>query len=112
MIPNAAPYPQKEVDYRANVLNRDAERFYNRHGAAVSEPALEAGGKTAGRQVMITRYCIRHELGACPKEENRAVSLKEPLFLTDGRRAYRLAFDCRKCLMTVHSERDTPEPGH
>jgi putative protease len=93
------------VDYRANVLNRDAARFYARHGATVREPALEAGGQAAGRPLITTRHCIRHQLDACPRFSEPAVALQEPLLLCDGRRRYRLAFDCRRCLMTVLEER-------
>lgn len=101
IIPNDVPYPEKTVDFRANVLNRDARRFYARHGATVSESALEGGTDPMGKPVMTTRYCIRHQLDACPHATKPAVVLKEPLLLTDGRRQYRLSFDCHRCVMRV-----------
>ncbi len=104
VIPNAVPYPERTVDYRANVLNAHAERFYLRHGATVGEPALERGGDPLGKIVMTTRYCIRKQLDACPRHAKKAVSLKEPLQLTDGHRHYRLTFDCHRCVMHVHIE--------
>jgi putative protease len=104
--PNTVPYPEKTVDYRANVLNRHAERFYARHGATVSEPALERGGNPSGKIVMTTRYCLLHQLDACPRYAETAGSLKKPLFITDGRRRYRLSFDCHLCVMRVHLEPD------
>jgi putative protease len=103
--PNTAPYPEKSVDYRANVLNRHAERFYARHGAAVSEPALEAGADPMGKRVMTTRYCIRHQLDACPRFSQQSLALKEPLHLNDGQRKYRLSFDCQRCEMHVLLEK-------
>jgi 23S rRNA 5-hydroxycytidine C2501 synthase len=103
--PNTVPYPEKTVDYRANVLNRHAERFYARHGVAVSEPALEAGADPMGKRVMTTRYCLRHQLDACPRFSKQAATLKEPLHLNDGHRKYRLAFDCRRCEMHVDLEK-------
>ena len=36
-----APYPEKTVDFRANVANRLAKAFYERHGATVTAPAFE-----------------------------------------------------------------------
>ncbi len=39
--PNSIPYPEKQLDYRANVLNEHARQFYHRHGAEVLEPAFE-----------------------------------------------------------------------
>ncbi len=100
--PNQAPYPEKELDYRANVLNRHAEQFYIRHGAKVIEPALETGKGATGKQVMTTRYCVRHELDACPRHTLKPRPLKEPLMLTDGVRKYRLAFECSRCEMNLY----------
>ena len=42
---------------------------------------------------MRSKYCIRHELGMCGN--------KEPLFLVNNGRRYRLDFDCSSCEMTV-----------
>lgn len=50
-------------------------------------------------QLMRSKYCIRHELGLCPKQ-GRAKKA-EPLFLINGRQRLRLAFDCAVCEMTV-----------
>lgn len=106
--PSEVPYPEKTVDYRANVLNRHAERFYVRHGATVSEPAIEREGDPLGKIVMTTRYCICHQLDACPRYAKKANSLKKPLSLTDGNRHYRLSFDCQSCVMRVHLESPGP----
>lgn len=101
VTPNAARYPEKSLDYRANVLNRKAEQFYLRHGATVVEPALESGADPAGKRLMTTRYCLRHQLDLCPKYLDQGLSIKEPLCLGDGQREYRLAFDCQRCVMHV-----------
>ncbi|MBN1975712.1 MAG: U32 family peptidase [Sedimentisphaerales bacterium] len=99
--PNNAPYPIINLDYHANVLNDNARRFYNRHGAEVLEPAFEKHLKIKGRQVMCSKYCIRHQLDACLKAENPGLRLKEPLRIRDERYIYLLQFDCRNCLMSV-----------
>jgi putative protease len=104
MVPNSVPYPEKTLDYRANVLNRKAEQFYRRHGAIVAEPALESGTDPAGKRLMTTRYCLRHQLDACPKHLQQKICWKEPLSLTDGPHTYRLTFDCRCCQMHVDLE--------
>ena len=31
--PNSVPYPERKLDFRANVFNEHARRFYERHGA-------------------------------------------------------------------------------
>jgi 23S rRNA 5-hydroxycytidine C2501 synthase len=103
-FPNAVDSPEKTVDFRANVLNRHAEQFYARHGATVIEPALERRGDPLGKIIMTTRYCICHQLDACSRYGKKALSLKQPLQLTDGHRHYRLSFDCHRCVMHIHIE--------
>ena len=51
-------------------------------------------------EVMRTKYCIRHELGFCPKQ-HPASSPKEPLYLTNVGYKLRLGFDCKNCEMIV-----------
>ena len=48
---------------------------------------------------MRSKYCIRHELGLCPKQGK--VQKAEPLFLLNGKERLKLTFDCAVCEMTV-----------
>ncbi len=100
-IPNNVPYPTKQLDYHANVLNDNAKRFYERHGAEVTEPAFETISDIHGKEVMTTKYCIRHQLGACLIDSNSEVQLKAPLQIRDERYIYLLEFDCKKCKMKI-----------
>ena len=50
-------------------------------------------------ELMRSKYCIRHELGLCPKQGK--VKKAEPLFLRNGKERLQLAFDCAVCEMTV-----------
>jgi putative protease len=102
--PNDAPYPEKKLDFHANVMNDLARRFYERHGAAVTEPAFEALSDTTGKTVMTARYCIRHQLDLCPKVQRSGRPVKEPLRLRDAHHTYRLEFDCRQCNMFLIME--------
>ncbi|MBR5735438.1 MAG: U32 family peptidase [Bacteroidales bacterium] len=58
-------------------------------------------------ELMRSKYCIRYELGLCPKYGKRTdgrllkASCKEPLFLVNNGRRLRLAFDCKACEMSV-----------
>ena len=52
----------KKLDYRGNVLNRDASEFYRKHGVTEIDHAAEAGLDLIGRQIMKTKYCIRKQL--------------------------------------------------
>jgi putative protease len=101
VVKNDAPYPVDKLTYNGNVLNRQAAAFYRRHGVTSIEPAAESGLDMRGKQVMRTRYCLKHQLGMCPKEGG-AQSLDEPLCLVDkdGRR-YELRFDCAACEMRI-----------
>ncbi len=100
-VPNDAPYPEKRLDYRANVLNEHARRFYERHGVESIEPALEMLPDSVGKTVMTARYCIRHQLDLCLRHGPSGRPVKEPLRISDGRHIYRLEFDCRQCRMHV-----------
>jgi len=101
---NDAPYPEKTLDFHANVANALARKFYEHHGATVTEPAFEALPDTTEKTVMTTRYCIRHQLDMCPKLQRQEHSVKEPLKLRDAHHTYRLEFDCRQCKMFLIME--------
>ncbi len=102
--PNDTPYPEKNLDFHANVFNALARQFYERHGAAVTEPAFEIIIETTGKTVMTTRYCIRHQLDLCPKMNPSGRTVKKPLRLRDAHHTYRLEFDCEQCRMFVIME--------
>ena len=104
-IRNDVPFPATELTFEGNVLNRKAEEFYRRHGVTKIEPAAESGldpGSSPGhgRRVMTTRYCIKRQLGLCPKDG--AKKLPEPLSLVDSDgNTLELRFDCDACRMEV-----------
>jgi 23S rRNA 5-hydroxycytidine C2501 synthase len=98
---NSIPYPVRQLDYHANVLNSYARRFYQRHGAEVVEPAFELLPEQKGREVMKTRYCLRYEMDACLKFGPSSRRLKEPLRICDERHQYLLKFDCEACRMSL-----------
>jgi collagenase-like PrtC family protease len=98
---NDVPYPEHALSYLSNALNQKAVAFYRRHGVEEIAPAAESGLDMRGKRVMRTRYCIKHQLGLCPRE-NDAPPLKEPLYLVDEEgHKYRLRFDCAACEMEV-----------
>jgi len=112
---NSAPYPEPLLDYRANVANRLAEKFYGRHRAQIEEWALELQADSVGdhhsdRPVMTTRYCLRYQLDACLKSgaDKKTKSFKPPLRIFDRGQSYRLEFDCRACRMLVIPEDEVP----
>ena len=54
---------------------------------------------SSGGELMRSKYCIRHELGLCPKQGKAQKA--EPLFLRNGKERLRLSFNCAFCEMTV-----------
>ncbi len=87
------------LTYLANVSNREARSFFLSQGATKVDDALEVDGRDAS-VLMTTRYCIRYELGLCPKHhgvKNLSLSLRS----ADGR-VFPLHFDCKNCQMTVY----------
>ena len=60
-------------------------------------------------ELMRSKYCVRHELGLCPKQAagngTRPAGLKpEPLWLLNAGRRLRLDFHCGPCEMTVSAD--------
>lgn len=110
IVPNSVSFPKSELDYRANVFNSLAEKFYARHGAQIREMAFEKLDSSSAhyfdRPVMTTRYCLLYQLGACTKDHTGKdkIALKQPLRISDKGRSYRLEFQCRDCRMLVIPE--------
>ena len=102
VIINEVPYPERELTYLGNVLNRKAEAFYRRHGVAAIASAAESGLDMHGRKVMTTRYCVKEQLGLCPRRGSDD-AVEEPLVLVDddGVRL-RLDCDCSRCMMEIY----------
>ena len=90
--------PQKDITYKVNVSNRLSEEFYREAGAINIGQAYELKPiRTA--ELMRTRYCIRFELGLCPKHQG-AKAPKQLYLLNNGQR-FALHFDCASCEMTL-----------
>ena len=90
--------PQKDVTYKANVANRLSEAVYTKAGASSVLPAYELS-HVRSAELMRTRYCIRYELGICPRYHGAKSG--KPLFLLNNCQRFALGFDCRNCEMTV-----------
>jgi len=90
------------LDSSYNVTNSKSEQFHRRFGAKQIAQGPEAGGPIAAGRVMISKYCLRRELGACLGRPS-AKELPDNLYLVtdDGRERLRLHFDCDACKMHV-----------
>ncbi|MBR6345937.1 MAG: U32 family peptidase [Bacteroidales bacterium] len=99
------------VSAAENIANHLAEKVYSDAGATSIERAYEIS-RSAGIPLMRSAYCIRRELGLCPRQSRPArmpdAGNNAPagdLILRDviTRRPLRLHFDCSRCEMTVLS---------
>jgi collagenase-like PrtC family protease len=98
-----AIFPVSLINYKGNVLNQKAKEFYMKHGATIIEPAFECNKPKGHPSLMITKYCIRYELGICHDKQGHEKSseFKEPFYLRDSNRLYRIEFDCKSCEMKL-----------
>ncbi|MBR3744531.1 MAG: U32 family peptidase [Bacteroidales bacterium] len=87
------------LDYTANCANHLAKEVLESCGFERVEPAYELEPKP-GAELVRSRYCVKYELGLCPKlhPATRAV---EPLYLVNAGKRLRLQFDCKNCEMIV-----------
>ena len=97
------PYPVQSLDYTFNVSNKLARAFYNRHGVTEIEKAFELQWDPGKSRVMVTKYCVKYELGKCPRYQRDTMGekLAEPLTLKHGEVEYKLKFNCKPCEMEI-----------
>ena len=106
---NDFPYPDKVVDYHANVLNKFAFDFYKRHGVEKIEMAAESEHNSnqincrlrmKNKKVMTTKHCLKYQFNLCSK--NNKNKIMEPFYLIDEQnKEYILKFNCQNCEMDV-----------
>ena len=89
---------QTDVTYKANVSNKVSAAVYSKAGAENIQDAYELS-HVRSAELMRTRYCIRYELGMCPKHQGAKPG--KALFLLNNGQRFALGFDCRNCEMTV-----------
>jgi 23S rRNA 5-hydroxycytidine C2501 synthase len=95
------PYLSERITYKENVSNRLSKEFYKKHGATSVDDAFELKKDISNTDLMVTRYCIKFELGICPIKQNGKPTGE--LYLKDNNNMYPLEFDCKSCLMKVKS---------
>lgn len=98
------PYPQKELTYLGNVMNKEAAAFYQKHGVERIAPAFEVE-HPEGAALMFCKHCLRYSMGWCPVHHKVKSPYREPYYLVSGDgKKFRLQFDCKNCQMKVYSE--------
>jgi putative protease len=95
------------LDFRGNVLNKNAEAFYRHHGVETIAPAAESGLDLSGQVVMKTKYCLREELGLCSGQwfdkltKGKGTSAEPLVLLDEDDREYEVNFRCGRCGMEI-----------
>ncbi|MBQ6516341.1 U32 family peptidase [bacterium] len=87
-------YPQEELDYHANVFNKEAKKFYEKCGCTVKEYAPEYTNDFRSKELMRTKHCLKFALGKCRANE-------EWLLEDSEHKKYQLIFDCKNCEMVI-----------
>ena len=97
------PYPVNKLDFTYNVSNHLARTFYERHGVTEIEKAFELQWDPGKSRVMVTKYCVKYELGKCARFQRATMGEKivEPLTLRHGEVEYKLKFNCKPCEMEI-----------
>lgn len=93
---NYTKFIKEKLDYRANVHNSLAEKFYKKCSSEVIEHSFES--KVPYRQVelMRTKHCLKYAFDMCKSPRN--------LILVDEKGVeYPLKFDCKHCEMCILS---------
>ena len=88
----------KDASYRFNFSNKLADLLYAEAGVESIDKAYELEHQKEA-ELMRTKYCVRHELGLCPKQQNAKNAA--PLYILNSGQRYALIFDCRNCEMVV-----------
>ncbi|MDO9365448.1 MAG: DUF3656 domain-containing protein, partial [Methylotenera sp.] len=99
-------YPEDTLSYLANVYNKKARAFYEKHGVKLIAAAYEANKELDEVPLMITKHCLRFSHGLCPKEAKGVIGVQgtvtaEPMTLINGNDRFTLKFDCKPCEMHV-----------
>ena len=90
-------FPEKEMDFRANVHNKFAKRFYEKCNCQITETSLERGLSVKDKPLMTTKHCLKYAFNLCKKPIN--------LYLIDEKNQhYKLKFDCKNCQMQIFKE--------
>ena len=91
------PYVSDNTDYRVNIYNNEAEKFYEQCGCSVTERAFEGLSDKSDKELMRTKHCLKYAFDMCKSPKS--------LYLIDDKgKKYKLKFDCKNCEMVVISQ--------
>lgn len=90
-------FSETKMDFRANVHNSFAKKFYENCNCKIIENSLESGLSIKDKPLMTTKHCLKYAFNLCKKPIN--------LYLIDEKnQRYKLKFDCKNCQMQIFKE--------
>lgn len=90
-------FSETKMDFRANVHNNFAKKFYENCNCKIIENSLESGLSIKDKPLMTTKHCLKYAFNLCKKPIN--------LYLIDEKnQRYKLKFDCKNCQMQIFKE--------
>lgn len=106
LLPTYHDYPEKVLNFRGQVLNEASKAFFVEHGVLQTEWAPEhalSHQYEDNTLVMLNKYCLKFEMGVCPKQPGYKANLLElrgePAYLMYQKKKIVLHFDCQHCEM-------------
>lgn len=92
------PFPEKELYFNSNLLNKAAAEYLKKQGAEIIEPAAESGLDLHGKKIFTSKYCLKYELGLCtPENKNKSFYLKN-----EQNDLLELKTNCQQCEMELY----------
>lgn len=99
MTQKPAAFYTNSLDYKGNVANAMSRKFLQSLGVESIAPAFEIEQPKKPCQLMVSKYCIKFELGLCMRYHGAAPT--KQLYIEDNAHRYKLEFDCGQCLMRI-----------
>jgi Collagenase and related proteases len=103
-VPDRIPWPVTEVDYRDNITNSHAAALCRRHGVHRVDHHVLRAADAADCALMTTKYCLRSQLGICPRRRGQEITPAASLILADKTGRYTVEFDCMACEMIIRRQ--------
>lgn len=100
-IPTGSIIPPVQTD-RLNCSNHLSRSLYESIGIHPEHSFEEIFNTPKDFPLMTTKYCIRFELGLCPRQDNS--QSPTPLYLINQGRKFKITFHCVECFNTITHE--------
>ena len=95
---NPLPPEERELDFRANLHNSSARKFFTEHGGISPEPSFESKRPEGPVPVLVSKHCLHRFSGLCTERDH---ARRQKLYLEIGGKYFEVQTDCKKCRMIL-----------